>query len=302
MSEGLSFRGACSRRVSFILATKNRADYIEKTLDSIQRFKTSRDELIVVDGGSTDATLEMLQKSRQIVDVLISEPDLSAAHALNKGMLLSRGQYIRQVCDDDVLHSEELERAINVLEQNPDIDLLVCGGTKQHGHNRVTVCLPPGIGYGKSVRSIFEHSGSGVGFVIRRSSLAKLGLMHPTGPESDLEFVLEAVTRGAVVKFCRVNLYEHPVLEHSYSVRLRREFEKYHVRLAKQYGSPSFYFKTLILSLSRRYPLFGPVALPFRLLDALRRRGVAGMARRAGMRGSGADECESAHIWDGGLS
>lgn len=236
-----NFEAHSSKRVSFILTTKNRAEYLKKTLELHRELIHPDDELIVIDGLSTDHTSEVVNRYADIVDTFISEPDLSAMHASNKGILISQGKYIKQLTDDDVIYPEAMEQAIQVLEEHPEVDLLVCGGTRQIGDHFSAVYLPPGVNYGKRVEDVFRYGACGVGFVIRRSSLSKIGLFHPTNLVPDNEFVLRAISRGANVKFCRINLFNHPIYAHSVVVSKRYELEVDYNRLIRQYSSSWFY-------------------------------------------------------------
>jgi len=81
-------------RVSYLLATRNRAPFVEKVLANVREFLTPEDELIIIDGASTDHTAQLVDAHRDVVTRFVSEPDCGEAHAFNKGMLLARGRYI----------------------------------------------------------------------------------------------------------------------------------------------------------------------------------------------------------------
>ena len=59
------------KRVSYLISTKNRAEYLDRTLQNVREFITPQDELIIMDGGSTDNTTEIIQKE-QIPNILFS--------------------------------------------------------------------------------------------------------------------------------------------------------------------------------------------------------------------------------------
>ena len=289
------FDAYASKRVSFILTTKNRAERLDRVLTLAREYVQPEDELIVVDGLSTDHTVEVINRHSNLVDIFLSEPDISCAHALNKGILLSRGRYIRHICDDDLTHPDAMEQAIQVLEEHPEVDLLVCGGTKQRGEHIYVVCLPPGTNYGKSVEDAFRYGSCGAGFIIKRSAIPLIGLL-PIGAAADVGFVVQSISRGANVKFCRIKLYHHPIYDHSYTVKNRREWEMDVVRIRNQYGLVESRprLKAAILQILRRYtPTFikGPLRS---IVKRLRKR-----------RQIGSQENDSAHggpLWDGGFS
>ena len=299
-----TFERSTPVEVSFILTTKNRAHLLDDALRKAREYVRPEDEVIVVDGGSTDETARVIERYADLVDLFVSEPDRSAGHAFNKGMLLARGRFIRQISDDDVLHPEGLRQALAVFDANPELDLMVCGGTKETNGRIDTVYLPPGTSYGTSLRDPFQFSGSGVGFIIRRRGLALMGL-HPTGPASDLEFVLQAIREGAMVRFCRVNLFHHHVHHDSYTRRLARECDAHYVRMAREYGSRTMVYRWQLAGLARRAPMFGFLSWPDRVSRVLSRGGLPGLLRKAAASvgiGSATADAEQEYLWDGGFS
>src|SRR5712692_3457942 len=98
-------------RVSYILTTRNRAPFLDKALANVREYITPEDELIVIDGASTDDTAEVIEKHGDIVSVFQSEPDYGEAHGFNKGILLSRGQIIKILSDDDYLYPDAVRFA-----------------------------------------------------------------------------------------------------------------------------------------------------------------------------------------------
>lgn len=293
MGEKQTFDSYHSKRVTFYIVTKNRAEYLDRALKQCQNFVGPQDELIVVDGASTDHTKEVVKKYGKLVDVFISEPDLCGQHAQSKAMLLARGRYLKPLMDDDIYHSEATKQAIAVMERHPEIDLLLCGGTKERGGITTEYCVPSGVNYGKSTEDVFRYKGvAQVGNFLRRSLLAKLGTFFLTSPNSDTWFVLECIRRGAVVKFCRINSFHHIIYPHSMVIVNQRGHLKDTYRLVKEYCSPWFYFKYRLRNLDRDYP---GLAVPWRVL-----KGVWDGARSF-LGGERSVQSQGA-VWDGGFS
>jgi len=287
-----TFEATASKRVSFIITTKNRADFLKETLEKHRSLFHPEDELIIIDGFSTDSTAEVVRQYADMVDIFVSEPDCSAAHALNKGILLARGKYVKQLPDDDVIYPDAMEQAIGVLEIHPEVDMMVCGGTRVIGDRSSNVYLPPGYHYGDSVMTVFDHGACGTGFIFRRSAFSLIGLLHPTNAVADQEIVLRSITRGANVKFCRINLFYHRIFGHSVSVSWPN-WDSDRVKLVRQYY-PSRLAGWYLLR--RR---FGGRLLPWlvkheRLANALRR------VRRVFV--TSPPRAPEEPIWDGGFS
>ena len=79
---------------SIITITYNCEAFIEKTIQSVleQNFKDF--EYIIIDGNSSDATLKIINKYRELVDIIVSEPDQGIYDAMNKGLNLAQGQFV----------------------------------------------------------------------------------------------------------------------------------------------------------------------------------------------------------------
>lgn len=236
-----TFDACCAKRVSYILTIKNRSDFLDAALERTKNLLTPDDELLVIDGGSGPDVLAVLEKYRDIIRAVISEPDASPGHALNKGMLLARGKYIRHITDDDITYPEGMEQVIGAMERHAEVDIVVCGGIKQFGKKKTMSYVLPGVHYGSHPEDAFRYGSSGAGFVIRRSALARSGLF-PTGAAADNEFIAAAIHKGATVKFCRALLYYHPIYEHSFIVARRKEHKKDLDRIIRWYCSRLFYY------------------------------------------------------------
>ena len=91
-------------KISIITATLNSIKYLPDLLHSISQQSYTNYEHIVIDGGSTDGTLEYLRASKQ-VNLIISEPDDGLYDALNKGVRISSGEVIGFLHSDDVFAS-----------------------------------------------------------------------------------------------------------------------------------------------------------------------------------------------------
>lgn len=77
-------------------------------------------EIIVIDGGSTDGTLELLQKAADEI-TLISEPDSGQANAINKGFFLAHGKILAWLNADDIYLPGAVGAAVQAFEENPEV-------------------------------------------------------------------------------------------------------------------------------------------------------------------------------------
>jgi glycosyltransferase involved in cell wall biosynthesis len=210
-------------RTSYVVTTRNRFKHIQKALPLWKQLKGPQDELIVVDGGSTDGSYELLRDAEPgLVDCLIHEPDRSEAHATNKGFLAARGRYLKGISDDDVYFRDALEQAYAAMDANPDIDLMMTGGESidqidDPGNLRPFFYAWFPDSWPMNQRYEFVTM-NGQGMVLRRSMLSVVGLYDPRHLHADTSFLTQATVRGARMAYIRVKGYSHRVGRHSNSL------------------------------------------------------------------------------------
>ncbi|MEA2754453.1 MAG: hypothetical protein QOJ54_742, partial [Aliidongia sp.] len=90
-------------RISVVTPSFNQGRFIEETLLSVRQQAYPNLEHIVIDGGSNDDTLTILDRYRDHLAHLVSEPDRGQAHAINKGMALATGEILTWLNSDDML-------------------------------------------------------------------------------------------------------------------------------------------------------------------------------------------------------
>ena len=95
-------------KISVITATYNARETLPDAIESILAQNYSDVELVVIDGGSTDGTNELLASYRDRIDVLISEPDKGIYDALNKGISHATGDVIGFLHADDLFADEHV--------------------------------------------------------------------------------------------------------------------------------------------------------------------------------------------------
>jgi glycosyltransferase involved in cell wall biosynthesis len=108
--------------ISLITAVFNRVGSIGHAIDTVQGQTFADIEHLIIDGQSTDGTLEEISRRKTPTLRLISEPDRGIYDALNKGIDLARGEILGIVHSDDFLaHERVLERVAKAFE-DPEID------------------------------------------------------------------------------------------------------------------------------------------------------------------------------------
>lgn len=108
---------------SIITCSLNQGAYIERTIKSVLAQNYPDLEYIIVDGASTDNTLEIL-KSYQDRIIWISEPDRGQAHAINKGFNMSKGEIIGWINSDDLYLPDSFEKVNQFFIENQQVDMV----------------------------------------------------------------------------------------------------------------------------------------------------------------------------------
>ncbi|MFY0607743.1 MAG: glycosyltransferase [Cyclobacteriaceae bacterium] len=125
-----------SPKISIITVTFNAELYLEPTIQSVisQNFESL--EYIVVDGNSSDRTMDIIDKYHDKIDTLIRETDHGVYDAMNKGLKLAKGEYVLFLNAGDELASDKTLEKIFKQVSNPD---LIYGETLIIDINRKTI-------------------------------------------------------------------------------------------------------------------------------------------------------------------
>ncbi len=111
-------------KVSIITVTFNSSKYLEDCIKSVVKQDYKNIEYVIVDGRSTDGTVDLIKKSSHHITKWISESDAGMYDAINKGMKMASGDIIGLLHSDDVLASEDVISEIVKCFQHNHIDSL----------------------------------------------------------------------------------------------------------------------------------------------------------------------------------
>lgn len=112
-------------KISIITVCFNEKDTIQDTIESILNQTLKNIEFIVIDGGSTDGTLDIIEKFKDKIDYFVSEPDNGIYHAMNKGIARSTGDFVIFLNANDVFYNNSvLEKVEKALIEAPDAKFL----------------------------------------------------------------------------------------------------------------------------------------------------------------------------------
>ncbi len=108
--------------VTIITITCNSEKYMEETIKSVVFQDYPEIEYIIIDGGSTDGTLDIVNKYRGMISKVVSEPDEGIADAMNKGIRMASGEIIGMIHSDDFYSDPTvIRRVVDVFETSGQI-------------------------------------------------------------------------------------------------------------------------------------------------------------------------------------
>jgi alpha-1,3-rhamnosyltransferase len=197
--------------VTYILLSFNHAQYVEEAIVSILNQDYDPIELIVIDDGSSDGSVDILRAMQQQHGFeLVTQSNSGVAAALNRGFSLARGQYIVPHASDDVSHPGRTKEQVTLLQADSNIGFTVGGIRKISPEGKLL------DGWSKSKRSVFTFddfvTGRGraiaVSSMYRAEAIQKMGLLDEDQSNEDVQLFWRVTDLGYV---CLVDHSVHAV-------------------------------------------------------------------------------------------
>lgn len=109
-------------KITVLTVCYNSADTIGKTIESVKKQTYPNIEYVIVDGGSKDATIDIINEYKDKSFVVLSEPDKGIYDAINKGLKLATGDFLLVLGSDDTLIDEKtIENVVSFIEDKDTV-------------------------------------------------------------------------------------------------------------------------------------------------------------------------------------
>lgn len=177
-------------KLSVITINYNNKEGLRNTIDSIRNQTTHNFEYIIIDGGSTDGSVDVIKKNEDIIDYWVSESDHGIYDAMNKGVRAAKGMFLLFLNSGDGLNSSDVLK-LTLPHLTDEIDLLsgyTVRKTKDGRYFRENAGSPDFM----TIVSMFEAPLSHAGSFIRRQLLVNRPYDEQYRIVSDWKFFMEA--------------------------------------------------------------------------------------------------------------
>lgn len=121
-------------KISIVTPSYNQGQFIEETIRSVLLQGYPNLEYIIIDGNSTDGSVEIIKKYKQNIDYWISTTDLGQADAINKGFALATGDIVSWLNSDDMLTKNALSYVAEAWQKHGP-NIIVTGGCIEYREN-----------------------------------------------------------------------------------------------------------------------------------------------------------------------
>lgn len=235
-------------KISIITITYNSAKTIEDTIKSIINQNYNDLEYIIIDGGSKDETLSIIDKYKEYVSILVSEPDRGISDAFNKGIQRATGELVGIINSDDLLAEGALNALASEIKEDTDViygDIYRCD---EDGNNWRLAKANDNVAVLKHGFSCMFHPST----FIRKKAYDKYGIYEAYRYCMDRELLLRMYLSGA--KFQRLDkpLAVFRVGGESCKCYYKTAFESMNVSI--KYGFPKYLaFGKTIFNICKMY-------------------------------------------------
>ena len=219
-------------RVSIVTPSLNQGQFIEETIRSVLLQGYPNLEYIIMDGGSTDNSIEIIKKYEPWIAYWESKKDKGQAHAINKGFKCASGEIIAWLNSDDIYLPEAIKEAGVYLALHPDVMMVYgdCIYIDENGNELNTYGITDFSLEKMLERNIVPQPSS----FLKREILKKIGYLNEKHSYSfDFEWFLKIALDEKIVALKPLILSKFRTHERSKSMTHRIEFNRENIEILK---------------------------------------------------------------------
>lgn len=171
--------------VSIITPSFNQAKFLRRTMESVLSQDYPNLEYILIDGGSTDGSLEIIREYADQLAFWESIPDQGQTDAINKGFSRARGKYLAWINSDDVYQPGAISEAVDYLENHPEVGMVYGDCTFIDGEDRPIGTFP-------AAQTDYNRLRRGYVHIPQQASFFRADLWQQVGPlDPDFFFAMD---------------------------------------------------------------------------------------------------------------
>jgi glycosyltransferase involved in cell wall biosynthesis len=161
--------------VSIVTPSFNQARFLEATIQSVLGQDYPRLEYIVIDGGSTDGSVEIIRRYAQSLAYWTSEEDRGQTDAINKGFTRASGEIFAWLNSDDLYRPGAIQEAVEYLRQHPDVGMVYGDADYIDEYGQVTGWFP-------AAQTDYSRLRQGYVHIPQQAAFFRAKLWRMTGP------------------------------------------------------------------------------------------------------------------------
>tara|TARA_B110000003_G_scaffold84295_1_gene86301 strand:+ start:12041 stop:12967 length:927 start_codon:yes stop_codon:yes gene_type:complete len=189
--------------LSYILTTRNKLPFLTYGLNRLIQNLQSDEEIIVVDAGSTDGTVDFLKNlyKEGKINQFVSESDNGEGHGFNKGFLLANGILLKVITDDDFFNFKALQECKTIMLDNNHLDVMIGNicSTQIEDFDQIYCETKVVDNFQNYIKTGTVFPFTGLSLMIRKNSIALTGLFSTNVTCVDTEFSLRITEIGVKI-------------------------------------------------------------------------------------------------------
>ncbi|MDZ4158188.1 MAG: glycosyltransferase family 2 protein, partial [Anaerolineaceae bacterium] len=167
--------------VSVVTPSYNQVRFLEATIRSVLEQDYPNIEYLIMDGGSTDGSVEIIRRYEDRLAGWVSEPDRGQTDAINKGFARAKGDIFAWLNSDDTYQPGAIAEAVSFFQQQPEVGLVYGDASFIDEDGKV-------IGRFPSRQTNYHRLRQGYVHICQQASFFRADLWHKVGPLDDSFF------------------------------------------------------------------------------------------------------------------